>query len=372
MFDFIPASLYTLIYYHFLLAVMVMLAVVLISSSSLQDANVKTLSQTMGLALVVLMIAYIGMRPVNFRFGDMVIYNQGYAHLQGGGTMDITKDYLFNYFMIFCAKIMPASMFFLLIDVIYVIPCYLFSKKYFGHYWLYAFFLFIASFSFWSYGTNGLRNGMATAVFIWGLIYYHDRKWLMYLLFTVSIGLHSSLIIPVAAFFAAGVIKNPKMFFYIWLLCIPLSIAGGGFWTNLFGSIGLGGDTRAADYLNADAVSDLAKSEGTTFSSTGFRWDFVLYSASAVFAGWYFILKKKLTDQFYIRLWGTFMIANAFWILVIRAAFSNRFAYLSWFLMAPVIIYPFVKYRFSATQNRSLAYVIAAYYLFTYFMFLKG
>lgn len=371
MFDLIPASVYVPIYYHFVLAVMLILSGILISSSSLQDPNVKAASQTFGFSVMVLVIWYMGARPVNFRFGDMVIYNQGYEHLQRGGNMNITKDYLFNYFMIFCSKIMPANLFFLLIDIVYIIPCYLFPKKYFGNYWFYAFFLFIASFSFWSYGTNGLRNGMATAVFIWALIYY-ERRWIMYALFGVSVGLHSSLIIPLAAFFAAKVIKNPKMFFYIWLGAIPLSLIGGGFWTGLFGSIDLGGDTRAADYLNADAISDLAKSEGTTFSSTGFRWDFVLYSASAVFAGWYFIIKKKITDTFYIHIWGTFMIANAFWILVIRAAFSNRFAYLSWFLMAPVIIYPFVKYHFSATQNRSLAYVIVGYYLFTYLMFLKS
>ena len=39
-----------------------------------------------------------------------------------------------------------------------------------------------------------------------------------------------------------------------------------------------------------------------------------------------------------------YLTANAFWILVIRSSFSNRFAYLSWFLMAIIIFYPFFKH----------------------------
>ena len=369
MFDFLPTWIYVPIYYNFLLLLLLVLAGTLLSAQDLTSPTVKSMSLSLGVPVLVLVILYMGTRPINYRFGDMVNYNRGYEVLQSGGTMKIEKDYLFNYFMVFCAKVMPARMFFLLVDIIYIVPCYLFARKYFKAYWFYAFFMFIASFSFWSYGTNGLRNGMATAVFILALLHY-ERKWLMYGLFALSYGLHSSVIIPIAAFVTAGVYKNPRLYLYIWLGAIPLSLIGGGFWEGFFGSLGFG-DSRASDYLNAD-LEGLEKGEGSTFSSTGFRWDFLLYSASAAFAGWYFIFKKKITDSFYIHLWGTFMIANAFWILVIRAAFSNRFAYLSWFLMAPVIIYPFVRYRFSPTQHRSLAYVIAGYYLFTYFMFLKS
>ena len=66
------------------------------------------------------------------------------------------------------------------------------------------------------------------------------------------------------------------------------------------------------------------------------------------------------------------MIANAFWILIIRANFSNRFAYLSWFLMAPVIAYPMLRYKLFPNQYRIVGLVLAFYYLFTYFMFLRG
>jgi hypothetical protein len=111
---------------------------------------------------------------------------------------------------------------------------------------------------------------------------------------------------------------------------------------------------------------------GTTFSSTGFRWDFVLYSGFAVFAGYYYIIKRGFQDKFYTHIWGTYMIANAFWILVIRANFSNRFAYLSWFLMAIVIAYPLFRVKFWSNHYQIVGRIFFAYYLFTYFMYLKS
>ena len=110
----------------------------------------------------------------------------------------------------------------------------------------------------------------------------------------------------------------------------------------------------------------------SNFSSIGFRWDFVLYSASAVFAGYYFIIKRGFKDSFYTHLWGTYMIANAFWILVIRANFSNRFAYLSWFLMAIVIAYPMFKVKFWNNHYQIIGRIFFAYYLFTYYMYIKS
>ncbi|MCG2779430.1 MAG: EpsG family protein [Weeksellaceae bacterium] len=369
MFDFIPVQIYSNLFYQFMLFMIVVLSL-LLYSKGLDDSDIKSLSANIGVSIVVLITVYMGSRLPTYAFGDTGNYNKAYQILQHGGELKIENDYVFNYFMLFCSKIMSARFFFFLDAVIYVVPMYLFSRKYGGSYWLFTFIMFAASYSFWPYGVNGLRNGMATSVFILGLVYY-EKKWLMHALFALSFGIHNSLIIPIAAFITAGVYKNPKVYFYIWLASIPLSLAGGGFWGTFFTSLGLG-DERAGAYLNAEAINNLAKNERTTFSQTGFRWDFVLYSAAGVFAGWYFLIKHKVQDKFYIHLWGIYVIANAFWILVIRAAFSNRFAYLSWFLMAPVIIYPLLRYRFSRTQNRIMAAVLLLYYLFTYVMYFKG
>lgn len=305
----------------------------------------------------------MGLRPISGRyFGDTSTYAQVFKMLQNGEEVTIRKDYMFNYFMKWCSNFMDVHGFFLLVDFLYILPCFLFSQKYFGRYWFFAIFMFITSFSFWSYGVNGLRNGLGTSFFILGL-YFYNRKVMMYACFLLGYFMHASIFIPVTAFIVSGLYKNPKVYLYVWLASIPLSLAGGSTWTAIFGSLGF--EDRTGGYLT-NSEENLKQ-----FSQTGFRWDFLMYSASATFAGWYFIFKKKITDSFYIHLFGTYCIANAFWILVITAAFSNRFAYLSWFMMAPVIAYPMFRYKIWKDQYKIFALVLFAYFMFTYIMFLK-
>lgn len=340
--------------------------IILVQSLTLdiRDDAVKSASTAMGGILLLWLVLYIGTRPISgYYFIDMATYARLFQKIQEGGELVIKQDYIFNYFLVWCTKVMRAKDFFLVLAALYTIPCYVFARKYCGNYWFFAFFMMAGSFSFWAYGTNGLRNGWATSVFLLSLVFYR-RKMLMYGLMALSFGIHNSMMIPIAAFLVSGMYKKPKIYLYIWLAAIPLSLVGSGFFQLLFAD--LVADDRASSYLTKGNVNN------DTFSSTGFRWDFVLYSGFAVFAGWYFIFKKQITDSFYIHLWGTYMIANAFWILVIKANFSNRFAYLSWFLMAAVIAYPMFRYKIWTEQYKTVGIIIFIYYGFTYFMFLKS
>ena len=327
--------------------------------------STKSFVKGFGIFTLLFILFYMGNRPISSIFQDMEAYAELYNKLLSGQTVIVKRDYIFNYFMVYCSKIMSARWFFFICGLIYTIPCYLFSKKYCGSYWYYVFFIFVGSYMFWPFGTNGIRNGLGTSIFILALCFY-DRKIIMYALMALAFGIHNSIIIPIFAFLVSGIYKNPKVYLYIWLAAIPLSLIGGSFWENFFGSLGFGDDTRAEDYLTKGNINK------DVFAYTGFRWDFLFYSSFAVFAGWYYIFKKNITDQFYIHLWGIYMIANAFWILIIRANFSNRFAYLSWFLMAPIIAYPLLRYKLFPNQYRVVGVIIAIYYLFTYFMFIKN
>ncbi|WP_332023331.1 EpsG family protein [Kaistella sp.] len=364
MFDFVPIHIYSAIYYNFVLILMV-ITLFHAYENDFSDTATLSYSRMAGFFLLTFMILYVGTRPISGVFGDMGTYAKLYNRVAAGETPIINRDFLFNYFLIFCAGFMTARTFFFLCALFYIIPCYIFSKKYCGSYWYYAFFIFVGSYMFWPYGTNGIRNGIATSLFILSLCNY-DKRVIMYVLMALSIGVHNSLIIPVTAFVVSSIVKNPRHYLYLWIAAIPLSLAGGSFWETLFANFGFGDDTRAGDYLTGGNTNN------DKFAYTGFRWDFLFYSSFAVFGGWYFIFKKKITDNFYIHLWGTYMIANAFWILVIRANFSNRFAYLSWFLMAPVIAYPLFRYKIFPNQYRIVGIIITLYYLFTYLMFLKG
>jgi hypothetical protein len=312
-----------------------------------------------GAPFIIALIVYMGLRPIDsFYFGDMSVYS-GYfkSYQEGGEGFAETKDVYFMYFMKFCSGIMSVEMFFLTCAFLYVFPLYVVCKKWFPMYWFYAFLFVVASFSFWAYGTNGIRNGLATSFFLLGIS--RDRRVLQVIWIFLATGIHSSLLLPTVGFAIAQFFNKPKVMIAFWTLCIPFSLASGGYWESLFSTLGF--DDDRISYLTEDVNKN-------DFSSTGFRWDFLLYSSTAVFAGWYFIVKKGFNDKVYFWLFNTYVFANAFWILVIRANFSNRFAYLSWFMMALVIVYPLLKQKLVLNQNKVLANILVVYFSFTFLM----
>jgi hypothetical protein len=107
-------------------------------------------------------------------------------------------------------------------------------------------------------------------------------------------------------------------------------------------------DNRMSSYLSQDESSALVRYK------VGFRWDFVLYSLIPIAAGWYYIVKQKFDDHLYKSIYSAYILANSFWLLVIRAPFSDRFAYLSWFLMPLILAYPVIKQNTTVRNARRL------------------
>ena len=356
----IPLEYYGAFYYYFLL--MVVLAVFIQSGAQSIDnsANLK-IKRNLGIFLVYFVLIYMGTRPLSGRyFGDMRTYSVRYLGYAAGQELFVGKDIFFDYFMKFCSSIMSVEMFFLICSALYVYPLYLASKKMFEGYWFYCFLMIVISMSFWSYGTNGIRNGIATSFFTYAIT--RERPLYKYLWMLLAVAFHQSLIIPIIAYFISTKFNKTSLYFKLWLITIPLSIILGSFWEGFFMNLGLFETERAEGYLTG------GEEFAEQFSSTGFRWDFLLYSATGTFAGWYFIIKKKFQDPLYSHIFNVYLICNAFWILVIRATFSNRFAYLSWFLLGIVIIYPLLKNRFFLKQHNVVAKVTFVYFLFTFLL----
>lgn len=360
MIDFIPLEYYHELYLNFtgfLVLIILFNSLVL----PIDDSKIINTNKIIGITLLIFAIIYMGLRPINgYYFGDMSTYARHFDYYANGGEVYLEKDIFFNLYMKFTSSFLSVHAFFTLCAFLYIYPMYRVSKVFFKEYWYYAFYMLVVSFSFWAYGVNGIRNGIATSLFLLA-ISYHNKKMLMYIFFIVSYFCHQTLIVPVAAFLLASIYNKPKHYLLGWLACIPLSLVLGGFWENFFAGLGFA-DDRLSGYLLSDVDSD-------SFSRTGFRWDFVIYSSSGVIVGWYFIFKKKFTDLLYSKLYGTYLITNAFWILVIRANFSNRFAYLSWFLLALIIIYPYLKQRFYNNQHAIVGRIILSYFLFTFLMY---
>jgi hypothetical protein len=155
-------------------------------------------------------------------------------------------------------------------------------------------------------------------------------------------------------------IKNSKLYLMYWFLSVVLSVIIGEAVTNLFLVSGLIEDQRMSIYMNMHENSE-------QFSSTGFRWDFLLYSFLPILVGAYFIFRKKFKDEIYIWIYNIYLFTNAFWVIVIRAEFSNRFAQLSWFIMPLVLIYPFCMKEFWPNQSQKTAWALLLFYAYTFY-----
>jgi hypothetical protein len=360
MIDIIPLEYYyrVFIYSAFGIALITLLHTFLLDIN--EKKNIQYI-RFMGYFILIFLTLYMGLRPISGKyFVDMVTYARIYNTYAMGEEITITNDLFFHQFMKLSSSILPVNSFFLLCEVIYILPLYIASKRFFSKYWFYAFFMFIVSFSFWTYGVNGIRNGMATSLFILALS-YRNKKSILIPIIILSCLFHKTMLLPVGAYILTLFVKNPKWYIYGWVLAIPLSLVLGSFWENLFAQLGFA-DDRLSGYLTGD--------KHEAFANTSFRFDFLFYSSFAVVSGMYFVFKKKYKDPVFIQLFNIYLTANAFWILIIRANFSNRFAYLSWFLMPLVIIYPFITERFFKKQHVVIGKIVFLYFLFTFFMFI--
>ena|SRR5690606_24851353 len=358
MFDLFPIEDYSSIYYN-IQFVVILLTLLHTQLFDYTDKATHKYLAIIGWPYALFIVLFIGLRPIDGMFVDMTTYAYMFYRETVGSPVEIGSDIAFAYLLKISANITNETGFFFICALLYIGSLIIACKNLFKSYWIYCFIALVASFSFYAYGVNGIRNGMATSLFILG-ISYHKKPIVSAIIIVISCLFHQTMYLPTIAYLVTFFHNKPKVYLIGWLAAIPISLVFGNFFVGLFSGLGFA-DDRLSDYLLSEANS-------SSFSSTGFRWDFLIYGATGTFAGWYFIFKKGFKDTFYNRIYGTYLIANAFWILVITANFSNRFAYLSWFMLAVVIFYPILKKQFFAYQHQIFGAVLLLYFLFTYTM----
>lgn len=245
------------------------------------------------------------------------------------------KDILFFTYQRLCAATgMSSNAFFLLTSSIFCMNFFIVGKRIFREKASLYFFAMTVSLGFFSYGTNTLRAGLALSFLALALSFYPQRL-KMFLCALIAVGIHKSTLIPVAAFAAAFLVPRPRLLAVGWIGCLCMSLAFGGQIQAYFGNLFIEAeDTRVSGYL-------LGENSGYKM---GFRWDFVVYSLIPIAIGLWLRKREFFSDRFFNLVFGTYIIANGFWLLVIRMPFSDRVAYLSWFLFPMIILYPLLKY----------------------------
>lgn len=366
MIDFIPIYDYTP-YFHYTILVMVLVAFWQCNSGIALQKNIVSLNAMWGALFTVALILYMGLRPVSYVFGDTVNYASKFFEIQRSTepfVWDWGTDFLFYNMHAWFAKYSDIHSFFLVCSLIYVGCLWLAMQRIFKSYYYIPFLVILSMFTFWSYGVNGIRNGMGASVFILALTYINKLP-IAILLCAIATGIHKSCALMIGAAILAWFIKNSYLYLISWIGCVGISYVAGMRIQNYLSTISFisgDGDSRFSGYLTGEnMVGEIVQMSMT------FRWDFLIYSAMGVAVGYYFIFRRNFRDEYYHWLYNTFLITNAFWVLVIRAAYSNRFAQISWFIMPIILIYPFMKQRFWQNHEKVLGAALLAFYAFAFY-----
>lgn len=355
MIDLIPAESYSHIYYVLMGGFIVSFALLLIGHPKAVVAHPgvrNKVVQFWGWSCVILLLLLLGLRPISYAFGDMGNYYKQFLAYEGGAGLK-NGDLGFEVGMWLYARYLNAPLFFLTCFALYLLPLVVAFRRFLGSYWPLAFFLAAAHFDFYGYGVNGIRQGVASSLFLLALSIGGIRAWMI---IALSVGIHGSLVVPAAAYAMTYVFRKPAYYYLGWLLCLLVTAISPKPGEMI---LGLGfADDRYGKYLDA---GDYFVEQ---FAKVGFRFDFLAYSLPPIFLGFYLVIVRKVRDDLYIRLLSVYLTANAVWLLMIRTAVSNRVAYLSWCLMGLLIAYPLVKHKLFKQQH--VVYIAVLVLMFGY------
>lgn len=280
--------------------------------------------------LCMFLIIFIGFRPLSYAFVDMMNYAESWGLFEWCGFDFNTQNILFDNLYVFMGSLFPdGTFFFVLIAAIYFGCMFVACRKLFPSNTFITYLVCLAAFSTFSYGTNGIKAGAAASLFLVALA-YRDKTWISIIFLLLSWGFHHSMQLPVAAYVLTLIFKKKEWYFYGWLFCLLMAVGHVSFFQNLFAGMT---DESGAGYLDWDATDDWG-------GKSGFRLDFVIYSAMPVVMGYFVKFKYNLVDKLYDTMLNIYLTCNGVWMLCMYAQFTNRIAYLSWFMYPILLIYP--------------------------------
>lgn len=306
-------------------------------------------------ALFALMLVLLGLFPIEWGYGtDRDNYANVFLQFRNDlAQVDFEqREVGFQFIQYLLSRVMNATQFMFCISLIYLANYLIAIQRLVKtqSYWLFV--AVIISMGFTSYNLNTMRAGLAISFLVLGLSMYKSYVRLI-ICMLIAGSIHTSTIIPGGIILLCRYYNNTRLFYKLWILSIPLPLIAGSYFNLLFQ--GLGDDERTG-YLSA--VNDRY--------NIGFRIDFILYSLLPMLVGYYFIFKKEVSDRFYVMIYNAYLLTNMFWILVIRANYSDRFAYLSWFLIPFILVYPLLTHKMNLSHGKWLGLILLAETVFRF------
>lgn len=354
--NFIPAKFY----YDIYLVILLILSIYHFSKYIYRmESRLSSIGHTQritGFIILLFFTLFIGLRPISAVFVDMAQYWGIYMRWNDTFIFDWHNDNLIYGNLVYylaSIKFEPVR-FYLLIASIYFGCYYLACLKMFPQNHIVAFLVFLGAFSTFSYGTNGIKAGAAAAIFTLALAYRENWK-ICFPLLAISLGFHHSMLVPLGAVAVTYFYRNKKFYMWFWICCVLMSAAHITIFQEFF-----------AGYADEKGVGYLTAEEGNAHVYlTGFRLDFILYSAMPVLMGWYTLKRMRYKSIMYDTLLCVYLLTNGIWMLCMYASFTNRIAYLSWCIYPFVLIYPLLNENLGGNQYKLFAKVAFLHLGFT-------
>jgi hypothetical protein len=291
-----------------------------------------------------IIITYFIFQPIQI-YSDKWIYKENFENIINL-TNDRISDYGYHFLNLISSFLFESfEILLFIIGVIYLTGYIVFIKKKIpSGFRFIAFLVAVSSLGFYGYGTNTIRQGLGLSLFLIAIA-NDGKKHLFYLFLVLSILFHKSLLIPVIVILFTKKFPSINKYYFLWFLCLIISL--------LFKNIIV---DNLSEYLVGNDKFDSYFFEDTKRYKSGFRIDFLIYSLIPLLYGRYVL--NKIDDKVYRSLLSMYIVVNAIWLLMIRIPFTDRFAYLSWFLIPFIFLYPLSKYKIFKHQNLVVSTII--------------
>ncbi len=276
-------------------------------------------------------ILLMGLAPATETVGpDRPNYAYMFSHADKY-IRDGYRDVGFTYYAKIC-DIITGSVTgaFLISAFIYVFATIYFYKKSCPRKYIYMVLLCFLSLGFTNHYYNVLRSGMSIALILIA-VSKNQSKLTTAILSAIAVSFHVSGLLVVVGYLLTYKLKNTKILYAFWGGIFVALIIGifDSFtqYLDLFSSME---DARLSSYLSG-------KDKGY---KVGLRLDFIAYSFFPIIIGWYYIFRRNFKDEYYKRIYNTYLFCNACWLVISKMPFNDRLAYLSWVFIPYLLLYP--------------------------------
>lgn len=317
-----------------------------------EEREVEPIAPSLLFTIVIIM--FIGLRPNSPVFADGPGYWFGILdHRWENFTLkDVNYQFAMKYLTSFLSSnnFHPRVGFIVYATVIYG-GAFVAMRRLYPCDTMLAMVLYCGTFGVFGGAVNGIKNGMACSMFLCALAYKDNWK-ICILFLALSFGFHHSLEMSIAAFVLCLFYRKTEHYYILWGVSFLIAALHITFFQTFFANFT---DEHGAGYLITTADSWV----------TGFRLDFILYSAAPLALGWWAKSQIDIEDSSYACYLNVYLLMNSIWLLCMYAAFTNRISALSWSLFPILILEPLLKYNISDNQHKVLVWFVIGQLAFT-------